>query len=139
MQTYKGHQAAITCVKHSPDGRWIVSGDANGLVKVWDLTAGKLVHELKTLRKEPITCADFHPNEFLLACGSGERKIDFWDMESFDLVCSTQKETTKIRSIIFSKDGGALLSATQDSLKVWGWEPPTCYDQVRTVLVVFVW
>jgi katanin p80 WD40 repeat-containing subunit B1 len=91
MQTYRGHTAGITSgitlpltfvlhlclllygmvVRHSPDGKWAVSGDSAGIVKIWDLTAAKLLHEIKTPRREPITCIEFHPAELLLAIGSG--------------------------------------------------------------------
>lgn len=32
-------------ITFSPDGRWVLSGGDDGLVKLWDLTMGKLVHE----------------------------------------------------------------------------------------------
>jgi katanin p80 WD40 repeat-containing subunit B1 len=34
IQTYKGHTQEINCVKFSPDGRWVVSGGEDGIVKV---------------------------------------------------------------------------------------------------------
>ena len=43
--TYKGHTRAVEHVKISPDGRWVVSGSANGLVMLWDLRAGKLMSD----------------------------------------------------------------------------------------------
>lgn len=38
------------------------------LLKVWDLTAGKLLHEFKS-HEGQIQSLDFHPHEFLLATG----------------------------------------------------------------------
>lgn len=130
MHTYKGHNGAVTTVKHSPDGRWIVSGDVDGVVKVWDLTAGKLETEFKGSAADAITCLDFHPNEFLLAVGSADRTVNLWDMEAFEVVSSTSKETNPIKATIFSRDGSALLCASSDSLKSWGWEPVRCYDSI---------
>ena len=122
MQTYKGHSVGVSCVRHSPDGRWIVSGDVSGVVKVWDLTSGKLINELKLPHKDAVVSVDFHPNEFLLAVG-GERATTFWDMESFEAVGATPKESATVRAVAFSKDGRALLSASSDALKSWSWEP----------------
>jgi WD40 repeat protein len=36
--------------------------------QLWDLTAGKLLHEFKC-HEGQIQCIDFHPHEFLLATG----------------------------------------------------------------------
>lgn len=38
------------------------------LLQLWDLTAGKLLHEFKC-HEGQIQCIDFHPHEFLLATG----------------------------------------------------------------------
>lgn len=33
-QTYKGHDAAVTHARFSPDGRWVATGSRDGAVKV---------------------------------------------------------------------------------------------------------
>jgi katanin p80 WD40 repeat-containing subunit B1 len=34
IQTYKGHTKAINIIRFSPDGRWVISGGDEGVVKV---------------------------------------------------------------------------------------------------------
>ena len=41
IQTYKGHTKAVRQIVFSPDGRWVVSGGDDGVVKLWDLTMGR--------------------------------------------------------------------------------------------------
>ena len=36
----------------------------------------------------------------------------------------------QVRKVLFSEDGSALLSGAEESLKVWGWEPVRCFEQV---------
>jgi WD40 repeat protein len=36
--------------------------------QLWDLTAGKLMHDFK-YHEGQVQCLDFHPHEFLLATG----------------------------------------------------------------------
>ena len=130
IQTYKGHTKELTCVQFSPDGRWVISGGMDGIVKLWDLTAGKLLHNF-TAHTGPITALDFNPNEFLLASGSADRTVKFWDLETFELVSSTAPDTRSVRALAFSANGRHLTSATQDSMKVWSWEPEVaCHDTV---------
>lgn len=95
IHTYKGHTRGISTIRFTPDGRWVVSGGFDNVVKVltelinnsstycfltfwivssilfgqiWDLTAGKLLHDFKH-HEGHIRSIDFHPLEFLLATG----------------------------------------------------------------------
>lgn len=112
----------------SPDGRWVVSGGDDGLVKLWDLTAGRLVHEF-TQHSAPVSGLAMHPTEFLMASASVDRTLRLWDLESFEQVCCMPPDSGQIRRIAFSEDGSALLSGAEESLRVWGWEPVRCYEQ----------
>ncbi|RDD47138.1 Katanin p80 WD40 repeat-containing subunit B1 [Trichoplax sp. H2] len=127
--TYKGHTDGITAIEFSPDGRWIVSSSADSSARLWDLTAGKILHSFS--HNGPVNTIEFHPNEFLLATGSSDRTVKFWDLETFQLVSSTEQESSAIRRIKFSEDGSVIFSGLQDVLKVYNWEPIRCYDTVQ--------
>jgi len=98
-------------------------------VKVWDLTAGKLLHDFK-FHSGQIRCIDFHPQEFLLATGSADRTVKFWDLETFELIGSAGPEDTGVRSMVFHPDGKTLFCGLEQSLKVFSWEPVRCHDTV---------
>ena len=40
-KTYKGHQAPVTCVNVSSDGKLLVSRDLDGVTKFWDIKSGE--------------------------------------------------------------------------------------------------
>ena len=40
IQTYTGHEKEVTCVRFSPDGRWVASSSKDGQLLIWDLIAG---------------------------------------------------------------------------------------------------
>lgn len=45
----------------------------------------------------PIMDVEFHPHEFLLASASKDRTVNFWDLESFALVSTTEKDSGPVR------------------------------------------
>ncbi|KAJ0963968.1 hypothetical protein J5N97_029090 [Dioscorea zingiberensis] len=83
----KGHTRGVNAIRFTPDGRWVVSGGEDNSLKLWDLTAGKLLHDFK-YHEGQIQCIDFHPHEFLLATGSADKTVKFWDLETFELIGS---------------------------------------------------
>src|SRR5207244_1453043 len=42
--TPQGHVTALYAVAVSPDGKHIASGDRHGIVNIWELETGKLIH-----------------------------------------------------------------------------------------------
>lgn len=118
--------------RFSPDGRWVVAGGEDGVIKIWDVTAGKLLHEFQH-HTGPVVSLDFHPNEFLMASGSTDGAVTFWDVETFDMVSNALLDASAssgdgkygggVRSIAFTPNGQSLLAAYRSSLCVWKWEP----------------
>ncbi|KAI4382625.1 hypothetical protein MLD38_008565 [Melastoma candidum] len=89
----------VNAIRFYPDGRWVVSGGEDNTVKLWDLTAGKLLYDFKCM-KVKVHCIDFHPHEFLLAT-----------------------DYRSVRCLTFNPDGRALLCGLHESLRVLTWEP----------------
>ncbi|XP_065064227.1 katanin p80 WD40 repeat-containing subunit B1-like [Rhopilema esculentum] len=125
--TYKGHTDSVNHLRFSPDGRWIISAGQDGVAKLWDLTAGKILNDFKD-HTSAVNKIEFHPKEFLLATASADRTVKFWDLETFDLISTTELEQSSVRAISFHPEGHCLFSGSQDSLRVYGWEPKVCYD-----------
>ncbi|XP_042695448.1 katanin p80 WD40 repeat-containing subunit B1 isoform X2 [Centrocercus urophasianus] len=143
LRTLLGHKANICSLDFHPYGSFVASGSLDTDIKLWDvrrkgcifkyklwdLTAGKVMFEF-TGHSGPVNVVEFHPSEYLLASGSSDRTIRFWDLEKFHVVSCIEEEATPVRCVLFNPDGCCLYGGYQDSLRVYGWEPERCFDVV---------
>ena len=76
-------------VAFSPDGRLVASGGCkkdsagncmNGLLKVWDVATGVDLAELPAGNNGAVTCLAFRPDGRMLAAGSADSIIRFWEI-----------------------------------------------------------
>lgn len=85
--------------------------------KIWDIMTWKQIYTF-SLHDAPVTTAKFNPTEYILATGSIDRTVKYWDLEKWGLVSQTKPEATQIQKLCFSSDGKILFSAAHESLKV---------------------
>lgn len=60
MQVYEGHTGLVECVCVESQGQWLVSGDSDGSVKVWEVATGRCQCTLTFPSK--VTALAFNPN-----------------------------------------------------------------------------
>ena len=65
-------------------------------LQIWDLRAGKMMTEFLD-HGGPVYDVEFHPHEFLLASASADKTVNFWDLESFNLVSKSEKDSGPVR------------------------------------------
>lgn len=80
-----GHVGNILSVAISDDEQLIVSGGLDGLIRCWDLRAGKLVENLKGHRGS-VTALAFRAGSRQLFSGSSDRTVKIWDMNDMAYV-----------------------------------------------------
>lgn len=122
LTTYGEHEAAVSCIRFSPDGRNMLSSDRDGFVKIWDLRSGKSVATKSDAAGE-ITDLQFHPSEMLFAASSQDGRVYFYDFENYQLVSHTEKSTNIPSAIRFSFAGDVLTALMGDLLAEFAWEP----------------
>lgn len=54
----------------------------------------------------------FHPSEYLLATGSEDRLVRFWDIDTEECVSQSSPADGILREVAFHNDGSALLTLT---------------------------
>ena len=61
LRTFWGHNAAITALAYSPDGKTFASGDENGNIKIWNIASGKELYSLSE-HSWDINTLEYSPN-----------------------------------------------------------------------------
>ena len=117
----KEEHGRMVTVAYSPDGRSLVSGGANGELKLWNAAspAASPPEQLFKARGD-IRDVAFSPKGSFLAASTAEgNAIHVWEMPSQRLV-STLKGHTKPSYISFVGDESTLWSASNDlTVRVW--------------------
>jgi WD40 repeat protein/formylglycine-generating enzyme required for sulfatase activity len=125
MFTLKGDSHRRMRLIFSPDGKQIVSSDANTL-KVWDAETGQEVSSRKgpeppAGRLEHVWALALSRNGKRIAtAGRIDKTVKVWDAETGQLLQTLTGHSTLLHSVAFSPDGSRIVSGDHDSmLKVW--------------------
>ncbi|KAL4422687.1 hypothetical protein ABPG75_008884 [Micractinium tetrahymenae] len=129
LQVLKGHAHPITQLHFTPDGELLISGDAGGGLRVWQVAggaAGRLLHDLSGQHSAAITGIACHPEERLFATCSLDRTLRAWDMDSQAGKCigvHGPEGCREVRALAFTSTGSALLAAYPDGLRTFTLDP----------------
>jgi WD40 repeat protein len=80
-QAGEGHSAAVIAVTFSPDGRWLASGAADNMVRLWEVSSGSPVRIFAGHKGMVLTVA-FSPDGRWLASSSLDTTARIWDVST---------------------------------------------------------
>lgn len=107
-----GHQSPVHAVAFSPDERRLVSGDATGVLMVWDLSDGS--SETVDAHQGIVTGISFaSEGRWLATCGK-DATIHVWDAAKLEKRQTIGPLSDEIRDVAFSPDGRTLVVASKD-------------------------
>ena len=127
----------------SPDGSKIAAGDG-ALIQIWDGASGKPLQTLRSYcaeeslitraeckkankrwlgHEKPVTALAFSPDGNLLASGSEDTSIAFWDWREGKVKWESGGHWAAVTALVFARDGKSMLSGGADD-KVRTWRLP---------------
>ncbi|EMD95032.1 hypothetical protein COCC4DRAFT_151614 [Bipolaris maydis ATCC 48331] len=117
----RGHKRGITCVKFSPDGRWLATASADCTIKIWDAKTGALEHTLEG-HLAGVSTICWSLDSKILASGSDDKSIRLWDTATgLAHPIPFIGHHNYIYSIAFSPKGNMLVSGSYDEA-VYLWD-----------------
>jgi WD40 repeat protein/tetratricopeptide (TPR) repeat protein len=106
-----GHTDAVNCVAFSGDGKRIVTGGLDNIIKVWDAQReGPALLDLKG-HTGHVNSVAFSPDGTRIVSGSGDRTVRVWDAKTGVTLLELKGHTGAVTSVSFSADGARLLTA----------------------------
>ncbi|KAI3937895.1 hypothetical protein MKX01_027822 [Papaver californicum] len=142
QREYKSRAAVNTVVLHPNQvhllhvdlQRELISGDQNGNIRVWDLTANSCSCELTMTNFEPLHKLQAH-NGYILKCllspefcgphrylatASSDHTVKIWNVDGFTLEKTLVAHQRWVWDCVFSVDGAYLITASSDTTaRLW--------------------
>ncbi|KAG9071637.1 WD repeats region domain-containing protein [Linnemannia hyalina] len=107
------------CLKYSPNGQSIVSGDFFGDLQLWEVTTMMPRIEWKG-HSEDVNSVEFSPDGQWIVSGSDDKTVKVWSGDAATLVSVFTGHTDFITSVTFSPDGSLIASGSGDqTVRLW--------------------
>src|SRR5262249_44382040 len=120
-------RAQVWALRFSPDGKILVSGTADNLVRLWDVDKGTLLRTLEG-HTNKVCCLAFSRDGKSLASGGHDGQVPIWNVETAAKVRELTLPGQGARSVEFSPDGKQLLTGGnpgEGTVKLWDWDRDT--------------
>lgn len=134
MLVFERHAARVMGVEYHPRGEWLISGDASGVLIVWQASDGKVIYRITT--PSPINDLALSPSGALIATAHGSAlhmqdiRVRLWNTETGELLRELEGLNDWVQDVSFRPDGNIVL-ATDYSGNVCGWDVNTGQAVVR--------
>ena len=121
--TLSEHSDTVNCVAISPDSQTLVSGSADGTIKIWNLNTGIKFRTLEG-HSDKINCVAIAPDGKTFASGSSDKNIKVWNLHTGKQVHKLggwfPAHSNSIDCLAIAPDGQTLVSGSRDhTIKVW--------------------
>lgn len=124
-RTFEAQEDGVFEVVFSPDGRLLASGGRDKVVKLWEVSTGRLVHSLVG-HDAAVTALAFTPDSRTLASASADEDntVRLWDVQTGRSLHTLAAHDDWVTSVAFAPDGATLASGSRDRKLIF-WDART--------------
>jgi WD40 repeat protein/tetratricopeptide (TPR) repeat protein len=123
ISIFKGHTKQVNSIEFSPNGKYLVSGSDDNIVKLWDMK-GKKIDELspngnskEDKSSESIKRVRFSPRGTHTISASSSGQIKLWNLNENTVRSQTGQGT--VTTLAFSGNGQYIASNSYGIIKIW--------------------
>jgi len=114
LNRLEGHEAGVTKVIFSPNGKLLASASEDNVVKIWNLEGENI--EIPTEHSEKITGINFSPDGKMIASASEDKTIKVWTVNGEFLW--TIYLPSAVPSVAFSPDGKKIAAPFKNNIQI---------------------
>jgi RNA polymerase sigma factor (sigma-70 family) len=124
VRRFEGHPDWVYTVALSPDGKRALSGsssvnDADGVVRLWDVAAGKERSQLEGHTAGVMGVA-FSPDGKRGLSGSDDQTARLWDLDTGKEVRRFEGHTDQVWAVAYAPDGKGVATGSRDqTIRLW--------------------
>jgi WD40 repeat protein len=106
------------CGAFAPDGKTLVTGTADRHLRIWDLSARRVLARLAG-HLDRVSGVAFAPDGRTLASCGWDRMVRLWNVATWHEVASLHGHRSRVQAITFSRDGRLLVSGDEADVLLW--------------------
>jgi WD40 repeat protein/serine/threonine protein kinase len=119
VRSFEGHKGPVTSVCISKDGLFVLSGSADGSIKLWGAGAGQCLRTLKG-HSGAVTAVYLTPDMKYVLSGGADTNLKIWDFSTGHCLHTIVGHSGAVTSVHMDRDGKNPLSGSADgTLKLW--------------------
>ncbi|WP_145427184.1 redoxin domain-containing protein [Symmachiella dynata] len=123
----------MTCAAVAPDGRFVVSGGNDSVIRLWDAVTGREIRQFEGHEAKILTLAFSADGQHILS-GSTDASVRLWDVESGSQLHSYTGHESDVISVAFAPGGRFATSTGRDNtLRMWKLPAATMHTQSENV------
>jgi WD40 repeat protein/transcriptional regulator with XRE-family HTH domain len=144
LRTLQGYSHVISALAFSPDGKLLIHGDDNGILKLWEMGEEDSGGCLRTFRGHAgrIWSVSFSPDGKTFVSGGDDLSVKLWNVNGGEHLKTFHGHTTIIWSVVFSPDGSMLAGVGfEHAIRLWKVSTEDGEDDLTTLQGhgTFVW
>jgi WD40 repeat protein len=110
----------IRCLAAAPDGAHVLSASFDGLIRLWDVTTGRVVRVFQPGHSKWATTVAYAPNGMLAISGGWDNTARLWDVGTGREVATFKGHEDSVECVAFAPDGKSAVSGGHDkTLRLW--------------------